>query len=217
MNNKNKQSQFSIGKGLLTILATLTPIIVVGYLIGELFFWDKPAIANQDEYELQVILDAVKNNPMDARLRLELGWQFTQRQEYEKALLEFENVLKIDDQSLGAKLNIAIVKGELGDLEEAIVMLEEIKKEAPAMIDARYVLGQAYEEKGDYELAIEEYQFILNANPGIVDYMVKLGDVNRKMGNYDEAEQYYLHVLSRLPNYSKAIDGLAELEKQTSN
>lgn len=217
MNITKKQTQFSIGKSLLIIFATLTPIIVACYFIGELFFWDKPAIANQDEYELQVILEAVQNNPMDARLRLELGWQFTQRQEYEKALVEFENVLKMDEKNLGAKLNIAIVKGELGQLEEAIEMLEDIREEAPAMVDARYVLGQAYEEYEEYELAINEYQFILNANPGIVDYMVKLGDAYRKMGELVEAEQYYIDVLSRMPDHSKALDGLAELNNQTSN
>ncbi|GAX91365.1 tetratricopeptide repeat protein [Effusibacillus lacus] len=204
--------QVSMRKAIAILLGIFLVLSSVFIGVGSAFIWDKPVYKSQDDYELEVAQKNVEQYPSNARLRVELGWVYLQRKRHDEAIREFENALKIDKDYTGAKLNLAIAKGEKGDLQEAKKILEEIKDKNKQNVDARYLLGQIYKEEKQFEKAVEEFRFVLNANPGTVDYMYQIAHVYELQGNKEKAVAEYQKVLSYVPDYAPAKQALDRLQ-----
>lgn len=180
--------------------------------IGYAFVWDKPIHQSQDDFQLEVATKNVEKFPNNASLRVELGWVYIQRHRYDDAIKELENALKLDKDSIPAKINLAIAKAEKGDLQESKKILEEIKGKSPAIEDVRYLLGEIYKEEKAYDQALTEFQFVLNANPGTVDYIYQIANVYELQGKKEKAIEEYQKAIAYIPDYAPAKQALARLK-----
>ncbi|MDA8234733.1 MAG: tetratricopeptide repeat protein [Clostridia bacterium] len=204
-------------KKVIVVLGGLAVVLVaLGFLIGQLFFWDKPVYESALDYQFQTAYNNVKKSPNDPQLRIELGWLYLQMKDYNKALNEYKNALKLDPKNLGAKLNIAIVYGEQKDYKKAKAELEKLIKDKPAFEDARVALASVHYHLKEYDAAIKQYQFLINANPGTVDYITLLGRVLEAKGDKKGAIAQYEKALNYVPNFEPAAEGLKRLEGKGS-
>lgn len=218
-NVKNSAEEKISTKRALGILGLMAVVLIgLGLTAGYLFFWNQPEYQTTEEYELQGAVNAVQKYPKDPQLRIELGWLLLKEKQYDRAILEYKNALKLDPKHVGAKLNIAIAYAEQKKYKEAKTELEKIKKDNPTNVDARVALGSVYYYTKEYEKALKEYEFALNANPGTVDYIMLIAKVKEDKGDKQGAIAEYKKVLAYVPSYTAAQDALKALGyKVTTN
>lgn len=194
----------------------LTIFIITGllvfYSIGKFLFWNKPEFQSKTEYDLAVAMENVKKYPQNALLRVELGWAFAQAGNYDRALEEYQNALKIDKKNVAAKYNMALIYLQKNQDQKAVKLLEELIKERPAFTEARLTLGEYYLQTKKYDDALKHFHFVLKANPGTVDYIYLIGQALEGKGKIKEAIQQYELALRYVPDFQPAKEALEKLK-----
>ncbi|AVX20523.1 MULTISPECIES: lipopolysaccharide assembly protein LapB [Carboxydocella] len=194
----------------------LTILIITGllvfYSIGKFLFWNKPEFQSKTEYDLAVAMENVKKYPQNALLRVELGWAFAQAGNYDRALEEYQNALKIDKKNVAAKYNMALIYLQKNQDQKAVKLLEELIKERPAFTEARLTLGEYYLQTKKYDDALKHFHFVLKANPGTVDYIYLIGQALEGKGKIKEAIQQYELALRYVPDFQPAKEALEKLK-----
>ena len=207
----SKKNEIPLQKALIRIAITLVVVLGIGFGLGYLFFWNKPQYKSKVDYDYQTALTNVKKSPNSSELRVELGWVYTQQGQWDKALEEYENAIKLNKDNLTAKYNIALVKLQQNKLEEVRTLLEEVVEARKTFTEARLTLGEVLLELKEYDKAMEHFQFALNANPGTVDYIMLIGQTYEKKGELDKAKEQYEKAVAYVPDYQPAKDALAKL------
>lgn len=217
-----EMNQDNMSKSLaFTILAIIIVVVIsAGQFIGNQFFWNKPVYESKADFDLEIALNRVNNNPQIVEFRIELGWAFIQKGDYEAAITEYRNAVKLNENHLGAKYNLALGLLQVGSEEaetEAEHLLEELLENSPTFIEARLTLGEYYLEQQHFEKAIEQFQFALNANPGTVDYMYLIGQAKEGKGDVEGARQFYEQAISYVPDFRPALDALQKNGQKVGN
>ncbi len=88
-----------------------------------------------------------------------------------------------------AKLGIARVELESGQLQQATRTLESLIGEQPTFADAYDVMGRVQVEQGDMAAALETYRSATELTPASVSRLQKQGMLAFYMGEHDEAVQ----------------------------
>lgn len=88
-----------------------------------------------------------------------------------------------------AKLGIARVELESGQLQQATRTLESLIGEQPTYADAYDVMGRVQVEQGDMAAALETYRSATELTPASVSRLQKQGMLAFYMGEHDEAVQ----------------------------
>ena len=86
--------------------------------------------------------------------------------QYEKAEIEYRNVLALDAANPGAIRNLAHIYYDRGDVPKAFVFLQRAKTLEPANLDLRFKLGLIYLAAGKFTEARAEDDFILGKDSG---------------------------------------------------
>lgn len=106
---------------------------------------------------------ALALNPELYQAHSELGNVHYQREEYNKAAYEFQEVLKKNGKDPVARYNFANALRKLGKPDKAVEQYEKALVLDPENIDCYYNMGLAYEDLNDYEKAIANYQRFIDA------------------------------------------------------
>jgi tetratricopeptide (TPR) repeat protein len=166
-------------------------------------------------------------------LKLKLGDAYRYIGRAEKALLYYQEALKLSQETLrdlereGNALNgLGLIYIEMGNFQQAITHLEEYlnlrrqqsKQDAQAI--AYNHLGLVYDRQGDYERAVEHYNRALEIDRKLGkrreegDVLGNLGLAYRKMARYEEAiacHEQALHIsreVSDLQSESKDLGNI---------
>ncbi|MEW6725891.1 MAG: tetratricopeptide repeat protein [Bacillota bacterium] len=110
----------------------------------------------------------IKNNPSDVAARLQLAAWYRDGGDLEKAIAQYEEVIKLDAVNQNARLSLAELYYLTGQVDLALAQFDEILKVNPdhqlALFRSALMLGQ---EKNDYQAAAERLQrYIEVAGPG---------------------------------------------------
>lgn len=97
------------------------------------------------------------------------GLRYSFSKDYDKAIKEFEEVLKLNPNSAEAYNNIGFAYFDKGDIDNAIIQHKKALEVNPKLANAYYGLALAYEKKDKVQDAITNWdKYIELAPPGTV-------------------------------------------------
>ena len=121
-------------------------------------------------------------------------------QEPEKALVDFQNFLKIQPNVWNGFFNIANCYNELKEYEEAIKHYDRAVELNPNNADVHFSRGFTYYKLEQYEEALKSYDRALKLNPNNADVHFSRGVTYYELGQYEEALKSYDHAIELCPN-----------------
>ena len=99
------------------------------------------------------------------KARLSLGRAYEERNQYEEALMQYGEALRIDPfLSNGAYTDMGRIYLKTGDIDKAISSLKNGLWVNATSIEAHYMLGAAYQRIGEIDLALEECRALNELN-----------------------------------------------------
>jgi Flp pilus assembly protein TadD len=107
--------------------------------------------------EIEALRDEMKEKPADSTA-LRLGQLLLKKGDNGKALLSFEEALKLNPRSVEAKVGKGIALGRQGEYGKAEQTLREALPLNPNPARVHYELGVLCERRGDFAGAVSEYK-----------------------------------------------------------
>ena len=125
--------------------------------------------------------------PQDPNRLLNDAIQAQQRGEYQLAITEYRELLKLRPDNVEAKVNLGVALAHVGQFDEAIAMY---RSALPSLKDKNLVLlnlGLAYYKKGDLPNAREQFAALHQAAPNNIQAAILLADTEIKLGDAESA------------------------------
>ncbi|MHA1489461.1 MAG: tetratricopeptide repeat protein [Promethearchaeota archaeon] len=138
----------------------------------------------------------LEDNEMPESMLMSLRWNmygqdYIDKCEYDKAVDECKETLRIYPKNEAAWYHLGIAckeKGELDDAIDAFYNIIKIDPKTPAVLS---ILGDIYTEKGESDKAIEVIKSALEIDPKIAVLWSNLGFNYKKSGKYNKAIEAY--------------------------
>lgn len=140
----------------------------------------------------------------DAILR---GNNYVQNREYENAVKEYKEALRVDPQNQKASLLLGLTYANTGDLDEAIKYTQKAVEGEPSYTGF-HNLGLIYANKRDYDKAVDAYKEALKLNDTSFRAWYQLGLVYASDLKFKEAVQAYHRAIEVHPRFTDAYLGL---------
>ena len=103
--------------------------------------------------------------PKDADFYRNRGVAYSEKHQYDQAISDFTDALKINPKDSYAYYYRGIAYGERNQVDQAIDDFTKALEIEPNAVSARYYRGIAYREKGQFDWAIEDFTKILQIDP----------------------------------------------------
>lgn len=198
-----------------TVGVLLAAVLVVGGLFGY-NIWQVRQNRLNSTPALRLIEDLkvqVRENPNDAALRVRLGESYAAAGQYDEAVEQLQNALKIDPEHTGAFLDLGIVATVENDYDSAIRYFEKVVEltegsEFEGVNDRRetalYNLGIIMLDREQYEDAIGYLKGALRIRRDASDTYYHLARGYQGLEEYDAAIEQLEIGLQFDPNYAQA-------------
>jgi tetratricopeptide (TPR) repeat protein len=142
-----------------------------------------------------------------ARRHTRSGARAAARENYELALVEFEQALSANPELATARYGRALILVQLGRVEEAVAELQWVLGRAPDRADAWELLGTVLAGAGDPSTAEAALRRALELDPLAERGRSALGDLLRRSGRLEEALAAYERALDTAPALVEAHAG----------
>lgn len=129
--------------------------------------------------------------PAAALQRYEAGRAAYDRNDFEKAITEFEAAIRLESKYLDAYIDLGDAQFDNANLEEAIESYRRALVIDKNNLDAQYRLGRAAFAGRDYDAALTAYQAVLKEKPTDPEAIYNLGLTYKLLKRYDEAIPYF--------------------------
>ena len=140
---------------------------------------------------LSHLLRAVKLNPKDFIIRSSLAAAYYSMKEYNKAELEYKNILKIKPELTEAKVGLARIYIELNQLDLAFQYLEQAEKDMTYVNRLKLLTYKAlaYYKRRDYIQARKGFDELLSLPRGKTCFNhIHFGKTELALGSFNTAE-----------------------------
>jgi Flp pilus assembly protein TadD len=165
-------------------------------------------------------LEAVRKAPTDPHARLELGVAYAQAEEYDLAMAELVEAIKLnqenrDNLSARANFHLGLVLLAIDRAGLAVNAFREALRLGWKDAAVYLALGQALTGQGKFEEAIAQYHEALNLAPDAAEAHAGLGLALEGAGRVDDAiAQYELYLRSTSGADQHSVEAIAQrLEK----
>ena len=155
--------------------------------------------------------------PDSFRVHNDLGIEYYEMGEKEKAARAYERAIELDPKPARAHNNLGVVYKNLGKIDKALGSFEKAVALDPGLAEAYNNLGVAYDEKGKKEKAIEAYKKAIELDPNPAEAYSNLGNIYSSRRQYKEAIRCYEKALTANPHYGNTYNNLANAYKDTGN
>ena len=108
---------------------------------------------------IKYINKALSINKTDYQAMFSLGNTYKLMGDSRKAILNYENALKIKEDFIPALHNLSLLQTENGNIDLSIEHYKEIIQINKKAFDSRFNLGCLYLLKGDYKKGLNEYEY----------------------------------------------------------
>ncbi|MDP9160323.1 MAG: tetratricopeptide repeat protein [Acidobacteriota bacterium] len=160
------------------------------------------AEANRYQDAIAEYQAAIKLAPEQPGLNEELGTQYWNNGEMEKAEGAYRRELEIDPESILAQYKLGSIRIERAKPREGKPLVEAALRQSPKLRDAQYYLGRADMQIGNDQAAVEEFKSAISgdSDPEIVQQAYyQLAQVYRRLHRTQEAQEA-LAVFQKLKN-----------------
>ncbi len=129
-----------------------------------------------------------------AEVYLEHGLSYAATGDYDRAIADYDQAIRLDPQLAAAYYNRAAAYQDKGDMDRAIADYSEAITLDPGLVEAYYNRGVVYGGAGEHERAIVDFDRVIAFNPQDADahynraiaYANK-GDYRRAIADFDQA------------------------------
>ena len=197
-------------------------LLVVTVAFGSYYYWDR-FFPRGDlapiEIAIQEAQQAIKENPQDPELRLDLARIYYENRMYAQALDQADQVLSAFPDNPDALLIVGLSNVRLDRPAEAIPPLEkfiDLRKEHPtAKADVvlemvYYFVGESYMKIGQSADAVPPLEAALEITPTDADALYQLGVAKQSLGDPEAALTYYHKAVRLVPDFTEAYEGMVE-------
>jgi tetratricopeptide (TPR) repeat protein len=159
--------------------------------------------------------DLVQSNPKDATALGKRGLGWAAKGEYDKAIKDYDECIRLDPKYADAYNNRANAYLNKEDYDRAIHDYDEAIRLDPKNAVAYYNRGNAYEAKNDHERAFRDYNKAIHLDPKDAVAYYNRGTAFFTKKDYDRALPDYDEAIRIDPKYADAYNsrGLAYLAK----
>jgi len=105
------------------------------------------------------------DNSKDANLYYDQGNNYYKKGDYDKAIADYSQVIKLDPNHANAYYNRGVAYDKKGNYDKAITDYSQVIKLVPNHANAYYNRGNVYYNKGNYDQAIADYSQVIRINP----------------------------------------------------
>jgi tetratricopeptide (TPR) repeat protein len=144
---------------------------------------------------------------IDADAHFDRGMAFLERREYDKAINEFSEAIRLDPNYVPAYVSRGNAYAIHGAGDKAIDDFTEAIRLDPNVAIIYFDRGNAYYDHGNLDKASSDYNEAIRLDPNFARAYVGRGDVIRDQGNLDKAISDYNEAIRLEPNYVPAYDG----------
>ena len=142
-----------------------------------------------------------ETTPQTAGTFLDRGIMFANQGNYEMAIADFTQAIKLDPNNAAAYCNRGVV---YDDYDRAIADFNHAIKLDPNYATAYYNRGVAYYNVGDYDGAIAEFNQVIKLDPNNANTYNNRGITYYNKGEYDHAIADYTEAIELDPNFVDA-------------
>ncbi len=166
-------------------------------------------IRNRDwRDEMTLYKNTLKYSPNSARVHNNLGIVYAHIENYEMAIKEFEEAIRLKHGYFEAYNNLGTIYQRQKLYEQAIKQYEKIIELNPNYSGAYNNLGGTYILLGRYKEAIKECERALVLREDYVEAHANLGTAYTCMGKLEQAVTHYKKVIELNPDYLEAYTNL---------
>lgn len=148
------------------------------------------------------------------RFHLQLASASHKNKQFQKALQEYQRVLKLNPSNNQARNNLGLVYKDMGDLDRAATEYMQLIAIEPNNAKAYNNLGTIYYLQGRFPEAVQEFTKALAIDGNNVESYVNLALTYKRQGRTGEAVQVFEHVLSIDTQLAEAHYNLALLMEE---
>jgi Flp pilus assembly protein TadD len=148
--------------------------------------------------------DDVRLKAGDAEAYNKRGNAYRNNGDYDKAIEEFNQALRLNPNYAEAYSNRGAAWGATGDYDKAIEDFSEAIRLNPDYANAYYNRGITWGTKGDYDKAIEDYSQALRLNPGDAGVYYNRGNAWGSKEDYDKAIADFTEAIRLNPGLAEA-------------
>ena len=158
--------------------------------------------------ELTLWADARQKSPGLVRPYNNLGEAHDKMGNYDQAIGEFKEALKINPQYFFGLNNLGNIYGKQGKYEEAISYFQKALHQKSDYSPAHYNIARAYHLVGKKQEAAESYRKAIQFNPYFEQAFYNLAYLSMELSGFDEAIENFNKFIKMQPNHSRAHFGL---------
>jgi tetratricopeptide (TPR) repeat protein len=150
-------------------------------------------------------------SPHNYQVHVRIAEVYRQEGNYQAALKEFKQALKIQPNDPVLLNNLGITFASMNEYDEAVSTFQKLVTAHPDFAEGYFNLGNLYLETQRYDAAMDAYRAALKVNPRCVECYVNVGRLNEATGKTQEAIQSYEEALKINPSLGLAYNNLAVL------
>lgn len=152
---------------LLLVAVLSLPLAALAQTTGDLPDADQARLdaAADDQARLEILTEMATERPDDAAVQFQLGNVLYDLGQLEPAIEAYRQAIVLDDQLVGAYVNLGSAQDELGRLDDAMSSYEAALRLSPDDPRTLCNLGGVYFQKRRYEKAVDLFQQALASDP----------------------------------------------------
>jgi tetratricopeptide (TPR) repeat protein len=205
-----KNERFNWWQSSILLVLTLSICLSAGYYISDKYLWDKTD-AGQIEEQLKYNKSQVDRSPNDPKLRIELGYSYFIKKDYDEAIKQFETAKTLDKNYFDAYLNLSIVYDRQDRTNDALKNAIKATEISPKDYKGHLLKGISYRKLKMYEESNEALAEADKLKPGNTDIIFEIGMLAEDQGMKEEAQTIYKEALTFDPLYKPALEALDRL------
>ena len=130
--------------------------------------------------------------------------QFFDQQQYEKARIETQNVLQLNDKHVEALYLLGLVSEKKKDWKKAYVSFSRVIEELPDHFDAQIKLGQIYLLSGEQDKAQEKVALVLETDSENINARLLQAILHLRSKENAKAQTIVSEILAAKPDHIEA-------------
>ena len=185
--------------------ATCLALVVVASALGV-----RTTLRNEDYHSAMAIWqDAIVHCRSNARAYCNLGLVFKTQGEYDPAIEEFRQAIRLDPEYALAYCNLGVVMIEKGDYGGALEQIRQAVRLEPQFAEAYYDLGLVLCMRSKFQEAVPEFEKAIRLKPEFPAAYNNLGMAFVSLGKFEDAIEQFRRAIQANPRFLDPYENLA--------
>lgn len=207
------QKTYPLWKVTMSLFLSVAVFSFIGNFVGTRFFWTDMDLKRLDK-EIAYFQQLIETEPMEPEHRVSLGYTYLRRGDFDRALIQMNAALEMDETYMPAYLNKGYVYQAMELWDEALENFQKVTELAPDDYRGFQNMGVCYMYLGMYDEALNMYHTAKAMRPGASDVAYYAGMTYERMGAIEAAIAEYEEALTFNPKFMEAQLALNRLMKE---